>query len=31
VADAVAFARAGTDEPVEQLTRWVYSDRGGAS
>jgi pyruvate dehydrogenase E1 component alpha subunit len=31
VADAVAFAQAGTDEPVEQLTRWVHSDRGGAS
>ncbi|MGZ4540093.1 MAG: pyruvate dehydrogenase (acetyl-transferring) E1 component subunit alpha [Blastococcus sp.] len=26
--DAVAFAEAGTDEPVEELTRWVYSERG---
>ncbi|HEV7210856.1 MAG TPA: pyruvate dehydrogenase (acetyl-transferring) E1 component subunit alpha [Blastococcus sp.] len=25
---AVAFAEAGTDEPVEELTRWVYSERG---
>lgn len=25
--DAVAFAEAGTDEPVEELTRFVYSDR----
>ena len=24
--DAVAFAEAGTSEPVEELTRWVYSD-----
>jgi pyruvate dehydrogenase E1 component alpha subunit len=24
---AVAFAEAGTDEPVEELTRWVYSER----
>ncbi len=24
--DAVAFAEAGTMEPVEDLTRWVYSD-----
>jgi pyruvate dehydrogenase E1 component alpha subunit len=31
IADAVAFASAGHDEPVEQLTRWVYSDRDGAS
>jgi pyruvate dehydrogenase E1 component alpha subunit len=29
VAAAVAFAEAGTDEPVEELTRWVYS--GSAS
>jgi pyruvate dehydrogenase E1 component alpha subunit len=28
VADAVAFAEAGHDEPVQELTRWVYSDRG---
>ena len=28
VADAVAFAEAGHEEPVEELTRWVYSDRG---
>jgi pyruvate dehydrogenase E1 component alpha subunit len=27
IADAVAFAEAGTDEPVEELTRWVYSER----
>lgn len=27
VADAVAFAEAGTLEPVEELTRFVYSDR----
>jgi pyruvate dehydrogenase E1 component subunit alpha len=27
IADAVAFAEAGHDEPPEQLTRWVYSDR----
>jgi pyruvate dehydrogenase E1 component alpha subunit len=25
--DAVAFAEAGHDEPVEEMTRWVYSDR----
>jgi TPP-dependent pyruvate/acetoin dehydrogenase alpha subunit len=25
---AVAFAEAGTDEPAEELTRWVYSERG---
>ena len=25
--DAVAFAEAGHDEPVEQMTRWVHSDR----
>jgi pyruvate dehydrogenase E1 component alpha subunit len=25
---AVAFAEAGTDEPVDQLTRHVYADRG---
>jgi pyruvate dehydrogenase E1 component alpha subunit len=27
VADAVAFAEAGTLEPVEELTRFVYSER----
>jgi pyruvate dehydrogenase E1 component alpha subunit len=27
MAEAVAFAEAGTDEPVEELTRWVYSER----
>jgi pyruvate dehydrogenase E1 component alpha subunit len=27
IAAAVAFAEAGTDEPVEELTRWVYSER----
>ena len=26
--DAVAAARAGTDEPLEQLTRWVVSADG---
>jgi pyruvate dehydrogenase E1 component alpha subunit len=26
---AVAFAEAGTDEPVEELTRWVHSEREG--
>jgi len=25
--DAVAYAEAGHDEPVEELTRWVYSER----
>ena len=25
---AVAFAEAGTDEPIDQLTRYVYADRG---
>jgi pyruvate dehydrogenase E1 component alpha subunit len=30
VDDAVAFADAGTLEPVDQLTRWVVSDREGA-
>ena len=33
IQDAVTYAEAGHDEPVEQLTRWVYSDRaaeGGA-
>jgi pyruvate dehydrogenase E1 component alpha subunit len=29
IAAAVAFAEAGTDEPVEELTRWVTSDRPG--
>jgi pyruvate dehydrogenase E1 component alpha subunit len=29
--DAVAFAEAGTLEPVDQLTRWVYSDSSTAS
>jgi pyruvate dehydrogenase E1 component alpha subunit len=27
ISAAVAFAEAGTDEPVEELTRWVYSER----
>ena len=27
IADAVAFAEAGTWEPVEQLTRFTYSDK----
>lgn len=27
VEDAVAFAEAGSDEPVEELTRFVYSER----
>jgi pyruvate dehydrogenase E1 component alpha subunit len=27
IADAVAFAEAGALEPVEELTRFVYSDR----
>jgi TPP-dependent pyruvate/acetoin dehydrogenase alpha subunit len=27
IAAAVQFAEAGTDEPVDQLTRFVYSDR----
>lgn len=27
VEDAIAFAEAGTDEPVEELTRFVYSER----
>jgi pyruvate dehydrogenase E1 component alpha subunit len=26
IAAAVAFAEAGTDEPVEELTRWVHSE-----
>jgi pyruvate dehydrogenase E1 component alpha subunit len=25
--DAVAYAEAGHDEPVEEMTRWVYSER----
>ena len=25
--DAVAFAEAGHDEPVEEMTRWVYSEQ----
>jgi pyruvate dehydrogenase E1 component alpha subunit len=29
IAAAVAFAEAGTDEPVEELTRWVHSEREG--
>jgi TPP-dependent pyruvate/acetoin dehydrogenase alpha subunit len=29
VAAAVDFAEAGTPEPVEELTRFVYSERGG--
>ena len=28
--DAVAFAEAAEVEPVENLTRYVYSDRGSA-
>ena len=28
---AVAFAEAGTDEPMSELTRFVMSERGGAS
>jgi pyruvate dehydrogenase E1 component subunit alpha len=31
VEDAVAFAEAGSWEPVEDLTRFVYSEVGGAS
>ncbi|MFN0090949.1 MAG: pyruvate dehydrogenase (acetyl-transferring) E1 component subunit alpha [Acidimicrobiales bacterium] len=31
VDDAVAFAEAGTPAPVEELTRWVLSDRSSAS
>jgi len=31
VDDAVEFARAGTLEPVEDLTRWVYSEGSTAS
>jgi pyruvate dehydrogenase E1 component alpha subunit len=27
IAEAVEFAEAGTDEPIDQLTRFVYSDR----
>lgn len=27
LSDAVAYAQSGHDEPVEQLTRWVYSDQ----
>ena len=27
IADAVAFAEAGSLEPVEELTRFVYSER----
>jgi pyruvate dehydrogenase E1 component alpha subunit len=30
VARAVAFAEAGTWEPIEDLTKYVYSERGGA-
>jgi pyruvate dehydrogenase E1 component alpha subunit len=30
VEDAVAYAAAGHDEPVETLTRWVYSDRSAS-
>lgn len=30
IAEAVAFAEAGTWEPVEDLTRFVYSEREGA-
>jgi pyruvate dehydrogenase E1 component alpha subunit len=29
VDDAVAFAEAGTPEPVDELLRWVTSERGG--
>ncbi len=28
---AVAFAEAGTDEPEDELTRYVMSERGGAA
>jgi pyruvate dehydrogenase E1 component alpha subunit len=28
MAAAVAFAEAGTPEPVEELTRFVHSERG---
>ena len=31
VADAVAFAEAAAREPVETLTRYVYSDKAGAT
>ena len=31
VAAAVAFAEAGHDEPVEDLTRWVYSESSSAA
>jgi pyruvate dehydrogenase E1 component alpha subunit len=31
IAEAVAFAEAGTWEPVEQLTRFVYADAGSPS
>jgi TPP-dependent pyruvate/acetoin dehydrogenase alpha subunit len=30
IRDAVEFAETGTLEPVEDLTRFVYSDKGGA-
>ena len=29
ITEAVAFAEAGAWEPVEELTRFVYADRGG--
>jgi TPP-dependent pyruvate/acetoin dehydrogenase alpha subunit len=28
IAEAVAFAEAGTWEPVEELTRFIHEDRG---
>jgi len=31
IAEAVAFAEAGTWEPVEQLTRFTYAERGAAA
>ena len=30
IEQAIAFAEAGTWEPVEELTRFVYSDREGS-
>ena len=31
IADAVAFAEAGTWEPVEQLTRFTYAEQRGVT
>ncbi len=31
IAEAVAFAEAGTWEPVEQLTRFVYADSAASA